>query len=76
MTQQVGFALGVALAAALLQLVQQLRGAPMVGLVDFRAAFVIAGLLALFSVPWFVRLKPGAGAEVSGHTPGGAPKAN
>jgi MFS family permease len=69
MTQQVGFALGVALAAALLQLIQQIRGAPMVELIDFRLSFVIAGVLALASVVWFVRLAPDAGAEVSGHQP-------
>ena len=71
MTQQLGFALGVALAAALLQLIQQLRGAPMVGLIDFRIAFMAAGVLALFAVGWFIRLPRDAGAEVSGHTPRG-----
>ena len=72
MMQQVGFALGVALAAALLQLIQQLRGAPMVGLINFRIAFLVAGLLAFLATPWFIRLAPDAGSEVSGHTPRGA----
>jgi hypothetical protein len=34
---------------------------------DFRATFVLTGLLSLASVIFFARLHPAAGAEISGH---------
>jgi len=69
MMQQFSNGMGVALGALLLQVVVMARGAA--GTVpaadDYRAAFVAAGVLALVSIPFFLRLAPGAGAEVSGH---------
>ena len=43
----------------------------MTTLPDFRLAFVVAGLVGLSSVLWFLRLAPDAGAEVTGHGPKG-----
>jgi hypothetical protein len=72
MMQQFSNGMGVALGALLLQVVVMARGAagavPAAG--DYRAAFVAAGVLALVSIPFFLRLAPGAGAEVSGHSLG------
>ena len=72
MVIQLGFSLGVALGAAALGASLALRGAHKLELVDFRAAFVVAGLIGLSSVWSFWRLPHDAGAEVSGHTPKGA----
>ncbi len=67
MTQQVGFSVGVAVAAALLGVSEGLRHADRLAGIDFHIAFLVAGLLALGSVPWLIRLPADAGAEVSGH---------
>jgi EmrB/QacA subfamily drug resistance transporter len=68
MLQQVAAGLGVALGAILLNLSQSLRGGGgHLALADFRFAFVVIGLAALAGSVLFLRLRPDAGAEVSGH---------
>jgi EmrB/QacA subfamily drug resistance transporter len=67
MTQQVGFSLGVGVAAAVLGLSEGLRHGERLALPDFQFTFALAGLLALASLPWLFRLPADAGAEVSGH---------
>ncbi len=71
--QQVSFSLGVATAAVLLNVSLIVRRAPMLALVDFRAAFAAMAALALVSALWFARLHPEVGGEVSGHRPRTAP---
>jgi EmrB/QacA subfamily drug resistance transporter len=65
MMQQLSNGLGVALSALMLQIARHWSGA--LTIFDFRAAFVLAGLLSLVSVIFFARLHPAAGAEISGH---------
>lgn len=69
MFQQVSMLLGIAIAAALLNLSQMLRDAAAVGLPDFRLAFIMVGLLGALASLRFLVLPPDAGAEVSRHTP-------
>ena len=59
--------LGVAVAAAALNLSQRARGAAALDLVDFHMAFVAVGLVALAASFRFRSLPRDAGAEVSGH---------
>lgn len=67
MLQQLAMLLGVALSALLLQLSPLLRGAAQPALFDFRLAFVLNGVLAMFAALSFLRLPTNAGADVSGH---------
>jgi EmrB/QacA subfamily drug resistance transporter len=67
MLQQVAMLLGVAVAAAVLNISQTLHGTPTLLLDDFRAAFIVIGLIALLSSFSFLKLDAHAGAEVSGH---------
>jgi EmrB/QacA subfamily drug resistance transporter len=69
MLQQVSMLLGVAVAAAVLNISQLLHGTPTLLLDDFRAAFIVIGLIALLSSFSFLKLDAHAGAEVSGHRP-------
>lgn len=69
MLQQVAMALGVASAAILLSLSQANHGGARVEMEDFRFAFIVCGAFALVGSLLMLRLKPDAGAEVSGHTP-------
>ena len=68
-SQQVAFSLGVAIAAVALNSSLALRGGHVLGVADFRFAFIAMAVLALVSAAWFARLHPAAGAEVSGHKP-------
>lgn len=70
MLQQVAMLFGVAVAAAVLNLSQIARDRPALDLVDFRIAFLVIGAIALVAALRFLALPAGAGAEVSGHTPG------
>ncbi|HEY4252433.1 MAG TPA: DHA2 family efflux MFS transporter permease subunit [Roseomonas sp.] len=65
--QQLPQALGVVLASAVITICMAAGGRTTTGLVDFEIAFVVAGLLALVSVPMSLRLSPDAGEEVTGH---------
>ncbi|MER9137591.1 DHA2 family efflux MFS transporter permease subunit [Mesorhizobium sp. M0830] len=70
MLQQVAMLFGVAVAAAVLNLSQIARDRPALDLVDFRIAFLVIGPIGLVAALRFLALPAGAGAEVSGHTPG------
>jgi len=65
--QQVSMLLGVAVAAAALNISQLTRGGTGMAFVDFRVAFVVIGLIGLASALYFSVLPRDAGAEVSGH---------
>jgi len=65
--QQLSLAMGVALAAVVLELSQWLRGADDLGQPDFSMAFFVVGVCGLLALPLFARLAPNAGAAVSGH---------
>jgi hypothetical protein len=69
MLQQVSMLLGVAVAAAVLNVSQNLHATSVLTLMDFRAAFIVIGLIALVSACSFLKLEHHAGAEVSGHRP-------
>lgn len=67
MLQQVSMLLGVAVAAAVLNISSALRGAGNPVLADFRWAFVVVGAIGVASSLRFLQLPAAAGAEVSGH---------
>jgi EmrB/QacA subfamily drug resistance transporter len=67
LTQQVGMGAGVAVGALLLTSSQWLRGADVLGLEDFRVAFVLAGVLSTLAVFPFLTLARGVGDEISGY---------
>jgi len=67
MFQQVSMLLGIAIAAAVLNLSQILRKGETVALLDFRYAFVVVGLLGAVASLRFLALAPAAGSEVSHH---------
>jgi EmrB/QacA subfamily drug resistance transporter len=66
MAQQLSQTVGVATGALLLQVVLALRGGMSLIATDFYPAFVGVALISLLSVPFFLRMAPDAGAEVSG----------
>jgi EmrB/QacA subfamily drug resistance transporter len=67
MFQQISMVFGVALAAAVLNLSQVVRGAPALELQDFRVAFFVVGVLCLVGSLQMLVLPRDAGSEVSGH---------
>jgi EmrB/QacA subfamily drug resistance transporter len=67
MAQQLSQTAGVATAALLLHLVLRVRGGDALAAADFYPAFIGIAAIALVSVPFFLRMSPDAGAEVSGH---------
>ena len=67
MLQHVAMLLGVALAAACLNIAQAVRGDAALALGDFSFAFVVVALLALLSAFLMLRLPADAGSEVTGH---------
>jgi EmrB/QacA subfamily drug resistance transporter len=66
MAQQLSQTVGVATGALFLQLVLALRGGAALTAPDFYPAFVGVAIISLLSVPFFLRMAPDAGAEVSG----------
>jgi len=66
MAQQLSQTVGVASGAMLLQVVLALRGGTALAAPDFYPAFVGVAVISLMSVPFFMRMSPDAGAEVSG----------
>jgi predicted MFS family arabinose efflux permease len=68
MMLQVSTALGVAVAALLLQKSALLRGAVSSGLIDFRVAFALVGLAGALAALCYLRLPRDAGAHVIGQT--------
>ena len=69
LTQQVGMSLGVAVGALMLSLSQAIRGAPSLGLFDFKVALVLSGLMCALSCWPFSTLARDVGHEISGHKP-------
>jgi len=67
MLQQISVLVGVAVAAAILNVSAQYRGAAHPELFDFYLAFCIAGAVVFVSGLRFLKLPKDAGAEVSGH---------
>jgi len=68
MAQQLSQTVGVATGALLLQVVLALRGGGALTAGDFYPAFVGVAMISLLSVPFFLRMSPDAGAEVSGRS--------
>jgi len=68
MLQQISMLFGVAIAAAILNLSQIVRGEAVPDLGDFRITFVTIGLVGLVAAMRFLVLPADAGAEVSGHS--------
>jgi EmrB/QacA subfamily drug resistance transporter len=66
MAQQLSQTVGVASGALLLQVVLALRGGGALTAADFYPAFVGVAMISLLSVPFFFKMSPDAGAEVSG----------
>ncbi len=66
MAQQLSQTAGVATAALLLHTVLTLRGGTTLAAVDFYPVFVGIAMISLLSVPFFLKMSPDAGAEVSG----------
>lgn len=71
MCSQMASALGAALGALTLALSQMAHGRSALAAVDFRVASGVMATFALIGVAGFGRLKPGDGAEVSGHRASG-----
>ena len=67
LTQQIGMGAGVAVGALLLTSSQWLRGTGVLGLEDFRVAFVLAGALSTLAVFPFLTLARDVGDEISGY---------
>jgi EmrB/QacA subfamily drug resistance transporter len=65
--EQVAAVLGVASGALVLNLGQKFRAESVVSAVDFRIAFVLAGITAAAAALSFRRLDADAGIEISGH---------
>jgi hypothetical protein len=66
MAQQLSQTAGVATAALMLNAVLVFRGGTTLVAADFYPVFVGVALISLLSVPFFLRMAPDAGAEVSG----------
>lgn len=66
MAQQLSQTVGVATGAVFLQVALALRGGAALTAGDFYPAFIGIALMSLLSVPFFLRMAPDAGAEVSG----------
>ena len=69
MAQQLSQTAGVATAALLLHTVMTLRGGTALAAADFYPVFVGVAMISLLSVPFFLKMSPDAGAEVSGRAP-------
>jgi EmrB/QacA subfamily drug resistance transporter len=65
--QQLSLALGVSVAAGVLDLSQWLRGATSLTQADFAAAFIVVAAGGLASILLFMKLPHNAGASLSGH---------
>ena len=67
MLQQVSMLLGVAIAAAAINLSSLLRAGTGTPLADFRWAFIVVGAIGMAASLRFLALSPDAGSDVSGH---------
>jgi EmrB/QacA subfamily drug resistance transporter len=70
MCQQLSQAVGVATGALLLFVFIGVRGEAHPTVLDFSMAFVAVACIGVLSVPFFLKMSPDAGAEVSGRGPG------
>jgi hypothetical protein len=68
MAQQLSQTAGIATAALMLHTVLTLRGGATLVAADFYPVFVGVAMISLLSVPFFLKMSPDAGAEVSGRT--------
>src|SRR5690242_9392277 len=68
MAQQLSQTVGVATGALFLQVMVGSRGGTTLTAGDFYPAFVGVAMISLLSVPFFLRMSPDAGAEVSGRS--------
>ena len=68
MAQQLSQTAGVATAALLLNTALTLRGGTTLVAADFYPVFAGVAMISLLSVPFFLRMSPDAGSEVSGRT--------
>jgi hypothetical protein len=66
MCQQLSQAVGVGTGALLLYIFIGLRGEPHPTPLDFSMAFIAVACIGILSVPFFLKMSPDAGAEVSG----------
>lgn len=64
--QQIGWSLGVSVAAIAIDISRGLRGDNLLTLSDFHWAFLVVTLLSAASVPFFLRLRADAGSELTG----------
>ncbi len=67
LTVQIGMGMGVAVGALMLNASQLLRGAPQLGVFDFRVALVLVGILSALAARPYATLAADAGAEISGN---------
>lgn len=67
MLQQVSMLLGVAIAAATINLSSLVRAGSGAPLTDFHWAFIVVGAIGMVASLRFLALSPSAGSEVSGH---------
>jgi EmrB/QacA subfamily drug resistance transporter len=68
--QQLSLTLGITVGAAALELATASHGGPTVG--AFSVAFLVVAVFSLLACPLALRLRPDAGAEMSGHRRRGA----
>jgi EmrB/QacA subfamily drug resistance transporter len=66
MCQQLSQTAGVAIGALILYLTLAAQGTTQLTPLDFSIAFALVGTLGMVSVPFFLKMSPDAGAEVSG----------
>jgi len=71
MAQQLSQSMGVAAGAMFLYLMLAIHGESSPGPADFSFAFAAVALLSVLAVPFFLRMSPEAGAEVSGRAAAG-----
>ena len=71
MAQQLSQSMGVATGAMFLYLMLAIHGETSPGPADFSFAFAAVAMLSVLAVPFFLRMSPEAGAEVSGRPAGG-----
>jgi EmrB/QacA subfamily drug resistance transporter len=69
MAQQLSQSVGVGTGASLLYLMLATHGRTVSSAADFSFALAIVGAISMLSVPFFLRMSPDAGAEVSGRAP-------
>ncbi len=70
MLQQLSFSMGVAIGAFILSMTMLVKGQgseATLGANDFWPAMIGVAAIAALSIPFFCRLAPDAGADVSGH---------